>query len=84
MKDAYYEYKDRFDLEHYFRSIRSKSKLLMDKCQSSDPKKDDDFMLWFGAISYHILCLVSADLLDDIQIRHLGKYRSKMSVKSTI
>ena len=77
MKDAYYEYKDRFDLEHYFKF--SKSKLLMDKFQSSDPKKDEDFML-FGAISYHILCK-SADLLDDIQIRP-WENKKKMNVKS--
>ena len=39
----------------------------MDKFQSSDPKKDEDFML-FGAISYHVLCKAT-DLLDDIQVR---------------
>ena len=49
MKYAYYEYKDRFHLEHYFKF--SKSKLLTDKFQSSDPKKDEDFML-FETISY--------------------------------
>jgi hypothetical protein len=77
MKAAYYEYKDRFDIEHYFKF--SKSKLLMDKFQSSDPKKDEDFML-FGAISYHVLCK-AADLLDDIQVRP-WENKKKMNVKS--
>jgi hypothetical protein len=77
MKDAYYEYKDRFNLEHYFKF--SKSKFLMDKLQSSDPKKDEDFMM-FGAISYHVLCK-SADLLDNIQIRP-WENKKKMNVKS--
>jgi hypothetical protein len=59
------EYADRFDLEHFFKF--SKSKLLMDKMQSSDPKKDEDFMLLTG-VAYHALCK-SADLLDEINIR---------------
>ena len=62
---AYSEYNSRFNLEHYFKF--SKSKLLMDKYQSADPKKDEDFMM-FGAISYHVLCK-SADLLNQINIR---------------
>ena len=45
----------------------SKLKLLMDKMQPSDPKKDEDFMLLTG-VSYHALCK-SADLLDEINIR---------------
>ena len=77
MKAAYYEYKDRFDMEHYFKF--NKSKLLMDKFQSSDPKKDEDFML-FGAISYHVLCK-AADLLDNIQVRP-WENKKKMNVKS--
>ena len=39
----------------------------MDKMQSSDPKKDEDFMLLTG-VAYHALCK-SADLLDEINIR---------------
>ena len=35
------KYVDRFDLEYFFKF--SKSKLLIDKMQSSDPKKDEDF-----------------------------------------
>ena len=35
--EAFKEYSDRFDIEHYFKF--SKSKLLMDKMQSSDSKK---------------------------------------------
>lgn len=65
LKDVYYEYKDRFDIEHLLKF--GKSKLLMDKFQSSDPKRDEDFMM-FGAISYHILCKAS-ELLDDVQTR---------------
>ena len=39
----------------------------MDKMQSSDPKKDEDFMLMTG-LAYHALCK-SAELLDEINIR---------------
>ena len=63
--DAFKEYADKFDLEHFFKF--SKSKLLMDKMQSSDPKKDEDFMLMTG-VAYHAL-YKSADLLDEINIR---------------
>ena len=63
--DGFKEYADRFDLEHFFKF--SKSKLLMAKMQSSDPEKDEDFMLMTG-VSYHALCK-SADLLDEINIR---------------
>ena len=70
------EYADRFDLEHFFKF--SKSKLLMDKMQSSDPKKDEDFMLMTG-VAYHALCK-SADLLDEINIRPWeNKKQSKQS-----
>ena len=63
--DAFKEYSDRFDIEHYFKF--SKSKLLMDKMQSSDSKKDEDFML-MTAIAYHVLCK-SSDLLNEINVR---------------
>lgn len=74
---AYYEYKGRFDLEHFFKF--SKSKLLMDKFQSSDPKRDEDFMM-FASISYHILCK-SSELLNDIQIRK-WENKERINLKS--
>ena len=49
--DGLKEYADRFDFEHFFKF--SKSKLLMDKIQSSDSKKDEDFMLMTG-VAYHV------------------------------
>ena len=58
------EYTDRVDLEHFFKF--SKLKLLMDKMQYYDSKKDEDFTLMTG-VSYHALCK-STDLLDDINI----------------
>ena len=73
--DAFKEYADRFDLEHFFKF--SKSKLLIDKMQSSDPKKDEDFMLMTG-VAYHALCK-SADLLDEINIR---PWENKKTVKA--
>ena len=73
--DGFKEYEDRFDLEHFFKF--SKSKLLMDKMQSSDPKKDEDFMLMTG-VAYHALCK-SADLLDEINIR---PWENKKTIKA--
>jgi len=73
--DGFKEYTDRFDLEHFFKF--SKSKLLMDKMQSSDPKKDEDFMLMTG-VAYHVLCK-SADLLDEINIR---PWENKKTIKA--
>ena len=58
--DSFKEYAGRLDLEHFFKF--SKSKLFMDKMQSSDPKKDEDSMLMTG-VAYYVLCK-SADLLD--------------------
>ena len=40
LKDVYLHYKSRFDIEHFLKF--GKSKLLMDKFQSSDPKKDEN------------------------------------------
>ena len=51
-KHAYLEYKDRFDIEHLFKF--QKSKLLIDKFQTTDPNKAEDFIL-FGMIVYHML-----------------------------
>ena len=48
----------------------------MDKIQSSDPKKDEDFMLMTG-VAYHALCK-SADLLDEINIR---PWENKKTIK---
>ena len=73
--DGFKEYADRFDLEHFFKF--SKSKLLMDKMRSSDPKKDEDFMLMTG-VAYHALCK-SADLLDEI---HTRPWENKKTVKA--
>ena len=73
--DGFKEYADRFDLEHFFKF--SKSKLLMDKMQSSDPNKDEDFMLMTG-VAYHVLCK-SADLLDEINIR---PWENKKTIKA--
>ena len=73
--NGFKEYVDRFDLEHFFKF--SKSKLLMDKMQSSDPKKDEDFMLMTG-VAYHVLCK-SADLLDEINIR---PWENKKTIKA--
>ena len=50
--NVFKKYVYRFDLEHFFQL--SKSKLLTDKMQSSDPKKDEDFMLMTG-VAYEIL-----------------------------
>ncbi len=73
LKQAYYYYKNRFDIEHYFKF--GKSKLLMDKLQSINPNRDEDFML-FGMIAYHILYR-SNDLLQNLQIR---KWENKKKV----
>ena len=73
--NGFKEYADRFDLEHFFKF--SKSKLLMDKMQSSDPKKDEDFMLMTG-VAYHVLCK-TADLLDEINIR---PWENKKTIKA--
>ena len=73
--NGFKEYADRFDLEHFFKF--SKSKLLMDKMQSSDPKKDEDFMLMTG-VAYNVLCK-SADLLDEINIR---PWENKKTIKA--
>ena len=40
LKDVYLHYKSRFNIEHFLKF--GKSKLLMDKFQSSDPKKDEN------------------------------------------
>ena len=63
--NGFKEYVDRFYLEHFFKF--SKSKLFTDKMQSSDPKKDENYMLITG-IAYHALCK-SAALLNEINIR---------------
>ena len=73
--DGFKEYVGRFDLEHFFKF--SKSKLLMDKMQSSDPKKDADFMLMTG-VAYHVL-YKSADLLDEVNIR---PWENKKTIKA--
>ena len=49
----------------------------MDKMQSSDPKKDEDFMLMTG-VAYHAL-YKSADLLDEINIR---PWENKKTIKA--
>ena len=51
----------------------------MDKMRSSDPKKDEDFMLMTG-VAYHALCK-SADLLDGINIR---PWENKKTIKQNI
>ena len=48
----------------------------MDKMQSADPKKDEDFMLMTG-VAYHVL-YKSADLLDEINIR---PWENKKTIK---
>ena len=67
-------YADRCNLKHFFKF--SKSKLLMDKMQSSDLKQNEDFMLMTG-VSYHALCK-SAGLLNQINIR---AWESKKAIK---
>ena len=76
-RDVYLHYKSRFDIEHFLKF--GKSKLLMDKFQSSDPARDEDFMM-FGAIAYHILCKCS-DLLEEYQIRP-WENKEKLNLKS--
>ena len=51
----------------------------MDKFQSSDPARDEDFMM-FSAIAYHILCKCS-DLLKEYQIRP-WKNKKRLNLKS--
>ena len=58
------EYANRFDLEHFLKFF--KSKLLVDKMQSFDPKKDENYIL-ITRIAYHTLCK-SADLLNKLNI----------------
>lgn len=72
-KEAYYHYKNRFDIEHYFKF--GKSKLLMNKLQSTNPNRDEDFML-IGMIAYHVLYR-SSELLQNLQIR---KWENKTKV----
>ena len=73
--NGFKEYVDRFDLEHFFKF--SKSKLLIDKMQSSDLKKDEDFTL-MTVVDYHVLCK-SSDLLDDINI---SPWENKKTIKA--
>ncbi|WP_342225284.1 transposase [Rickettsia endosymbiont of Urophora cardui] len=51
-KEVYEYYRQRFDIEHFFKF--GKSKLLMDKFQTNDPNKDEDYML-FVMLAYNIL-----------------------------
>jgi len=51
-KEVYEYYRKRFDIEHFFKF--GKSKLLMDKFQTNDPNKDEDYML-FVMLAYNIL-----------------------------
>ena len=60
---------DRLDLEYFFKF--SKSKLLMDKIQSYDLKKDQDFMLTIGVA--YLPLYKSFDLLNEINLRPWGK-----------
>ena len=76
-KDVYLHYKSRFDIEHFLKF--GKSKLLMDKFQSSDAARDEDFMM-FSAIAYHILCKCS-DLLKGYQIRP-WENKKRLNLKS--
>ena len=76
-RDVYLHYKSRFDIEHFLKF--GKSKLLMDKFRSSNPARDEDFMM-FSAISYHILCKCS-DLLKEYQIRP-WENRERLNLKS--
>jgi hypothetical protein len=75
--NVYLYYKGRFDVEHLFKF--GKSKLLMDKFESSDPKRDEDFMM-FGAIAYHVLCKCS-EILKECQIRP-WENKEKVDLKS--
>lgn len=50
--EGYKYYKQRFDIEHFFKF--GKSKLLMDKFQTNGPDKDEDYML-FVMLAYNIL-----------------------------
>lgn len=70
---AYLQYKGRFDIEHLFKF--GKSKLLMDKFQTTNPQKDEDFML-FGIIAYHLLHY-SRNLLHNTRLR---KWENKRKV----
>ena len=65
LEDVYLAYKSRFDIEHFFKF--GKSKLLMDKLQTTDPEKEEDFIL-FGMIAYHLLYYCKA-LLNDVTLR---------------
>ena len=51
-KQAYLYYKQRFDIEHFFKF--GKTKLLMNKFQTNDPDRDEDFMM-FISLAYNIL-----------------------------
>jgi len=51
-KEAYQCYKQRFDIEHFFKF--GKSKLLMNKFQTGEPDRDEDYML-FVMLAYNIL-----------------------------
>ena len=68
--DVSKEYENRFTLEHFL-------KLSMDKMQSSNPKKDEDFMLMTW-VAYHAL-YKNADLLNEINIR---PWRNKKTIQA--
>ena len=72
-KQAYMEYKDRFNIEFFFKF--GKSKLLMDKFQTTDPNRAEDFIM-FGMISYNTLYYLK-DLLDPAFLRKWENKKDK-------
>jgi len=77
LKCAYEAYKERFDIEHLFKF--GKSKLLMNKYQTTDPQAEEDFML-FGMIAYHLLYYCKT-LLNKVVLRK-WENKKKESVQS--
>lgn len=76
LEDIYCAYKQRFNIEHFFKF--GKSKLLMDKLQTTDPKKEEDFML-FGMIAYHLLYYCKLLLNDDKLRKWDNKKRTNLN-----
>ena len=60
-KEVYLYYKQRFDIEHFFKF--GKTKLLMGKFQTNNPNKDEDYML-FVMLAYNMLYHAREDIQD--------------------
>jgi hypothetical protein len=76
-KKVYELYKTRFDIEHFFKF--GKSKLRMDKFQTINPDKEEDFLM-FVMLSYHFLYQIKDTTKQEIS----SKWYPKKDVDNAI